>query len=88
MCSSTVSRLGAAGRENPEVLLLRVRAAPGRPLIPAPLVALQAGTVPSKHHRREKTMNDIHQWFRREGLTRPRHSRLLAGVVAGLLRGA
>jgi phage shock protein C len=31
-------------------------------------------------------MNDIHQWFRREGLTRPRHSRLLAGVVAGLGR--
>ena len=31
-------------------------------------------------------MNDIHQWFRREGLTRPRHSRLLGGVVAGLGR--
>ncbi len=31
-------------------------------------------------------MNDIHDWFRREGLTRPRHSRLLAGVVAGLGR--
>ena len=31
-------------------------------------------------------MNDIHQWFRREGLTRPRRSRLLAGVVAGLGR--
>ena len=31
-------------------------------------------------------MNDIHEWFRREGLTRPRHSRLLAGVVAGLGR--
>jgi phage shock protein C len=31
-------------------------------------------------------MNDIHDWFRRQGLTRPRHSRLLAGVVAGLGR--
>ncbi len=31
-------------------------------------------------------MNDIHDWVRREGLTRPRHSRLLAGVVAGLGR--
>jgi phage shock protein PspC (stress-responsive transcriptional regulator) len=31
-------------------------------------------------------MNDIHAWFRRQGLTRPRHSRLLAGVVAGLGR--
>jgi len=31
-------------------------------------------------------MNDIHDWFRREGLTRPRDSRLLAGVVAGLGR--
>jgi len=31
-------------------------------------------------------MNDIHAWFRRQGLTRPRDSRLLAGVVAGLGR--
>ena len=31
-------------------------------------------------------MNDIHAWFRREGLTRSRDSRLLAGVVAGLGR--
>jgi phage shock protein C len=31
-------------------------------------------------------MNDFQQWFRREGLSRPRHSRLLAGVVAGLGR--
>jgi phage shock protein C len=31
-------------------------------------------------------MNDIHEWFRREGFTRSRHSRLLAGVVAGLGR--
>jgi phage shock protein PspC (stress-responsive transcriptional regulator) len=31
-------------------------------------------------------MNNIQQWFRREGLTRPRHNRLLAGVVAGLGR--
>ena len=31
-------------------------------------------------------MNDIHNWFRREGFTRPRDSRLLAGVVAGLGR--
>jgi phage shock protein C len=31
-------------------------------------------------------MNDIHDWFRREGLTRPRDSRLLAGVIAGLGR--
>ena len=31
-------------------------------------------------------MNDIHDWFRREGLTRPRQSRLLAGVVAGVGR--
>ena len=31
-------------------------------------------------------MNDIHDWFRREGLTRPRDTRLLAGVVAGLGR--
>src|SRR5437764_872934 len=41
---------------------------------------------PASTTRREKTMNDIQQWFRREGLTRPRHSRLLAGVVAGLGR--
>jgi phage shock protein C len=31
-------------------------------------------------------MNDIHDWFHRQGLTRPRDSRLLAGVVAGLGR--
>jgi len=31
-------------------------------------------------------MNDIHDWFRRQGLTRARDSRLLAGVVAGLGR--
>ena len=31
-------------------------------------------------------MNDIHDWFRSQGITRPRHSRLLAGVVAGLGR--
>ena len=31
-------------------------------------------------------MNDIQNWFRQQGLTRPRHSRLLAGVVAGLGR--
>jgi phage shock protein PspC (stress-responsive transcriptional regulator) len=31
-------------------------------------------------------MNDIHAWFRRQGLTRPRDSRLLAGVIAGLGR--
>jgi phage shock protein PspC (stress-responsive transcriptional regulator) len=31
-------------------------------------------------------MNDIQNWFRRQGLTRARHSRLLAGVVAGLGR--
>ena len=31
-------------------------------------------------------MNDIHDWFRRQGLTRPRNGRLLAGVVAGLGR--
>ena len=41
---------------------------------------------PASTTRREKTMNNIQQWFRREGLTRPRHSRLLAGVVAGLGR--
>ena len=31
-------------------------------------------------------MNDIQHWFRREGLTRPRNGRLLAGVIAGLGR--
>jgi phage shock protein PspC (stress-responsive transcriptional regulator) len=31
-------------------------------------------------------MNDIHDRFRREGLVRPRHGRVLAGVVAGLGR--
>ena len=31
-------------------------------------------------------MNDIHAWFRREGLTRSRDNRLLGGVVAGLGR--
>jgi phage shock protein C len=41
---------------------------------------------PASTTRREKTMNTIQQWFQREGLTRPRHSRLLAGVIAGLGR--
>ena len=31
-------------------------------------------------------MNDIHDWFRRQRLTRPSQQRLLAGVVAGLAR--
>jgi phage shock protein C len=31
-------------------------------------------------------MNDIHHWFRREGLTRSQNGRLLGGVVAGLGR--
>ena len=31
-------------------------------------------------------MNDIHDWFRRQGLTRPRDTRFLAGVCAGLGR--
>lgn len=31
-------------------------------------------------------MNEIHDWFRGQGLTRPRNGRLMAGVVAGLGR--
>ena len=31
-------------------------------------------------------MNTAHDWFRRQGLVRPRDSRLLAGVCAGLGR--
>jgi phage shock protein C len=31
-------------------------------------------------------MNTVHESFRRQGLTRPRDSRLLAGVCAGLAR--
>jgi phage shock protein C len=31
-------------------------------------------------------MNTIHESFRRQGLTRPRDTRLLAGVCAGLAR--
>ena len=31
-------------------------------------------------------MNDIRDWFRRQGLTRPSQQRVLAGVVAGLAR--
>jgi phage shock protein C len=31
-------------------------------------------------------MNEIHARFRREGLARPRHGRVLAGVCAGLGR--
>jgi phage shock protein C len=32
------------------------------------------------------TMNTVQESFRRQGLTRPRDSRLLAGVCAGLAR--
>jgi phage shock protein C len=35
---------------------------------------------------REKTMNNVHDWFRRQGLVRPRQGRVLAGVGAGLGR--
>ena len=31
-------------------------------------------------------MNNVHDWFRRQGLTRPSQQRVLAGVVAGLAR--
>jgi phage shock protein C len=31
-------------------------------------------------------MTTVHDWFRRQGLVRPRDSRLLAGVCAGLGR--
>jgi phage shock protein C len=31
-------------------------------------------------------MNDIHDWFRRQGLSRPSQHRVLVGVVAGLAR--
>jgi phage shock protein C len=31
-------------------------------------------------------MNNVHDWFRQQGLTRPRQHRILAGVVAGLGR--
>jgi phage shock protein PspC (stress-responsive transcriptional regulator) len=31
-------------------------------------------------------MNTVHDWFRRQGLVRPRHDRVLAGVCAGLGR--
>jgi phage shock protein C len=33
-------------------------------------------------------MTTVHDWFRRQGLVRPRDSRLLAGVCAGLGRRA
>jgi phage shock protein PspC (stress-responsive transcriptional regulator) len=32
------------------------------------------------------SMTDIHEGFRRQGLVRPRHDRVLAGVCAGLGR--
>jgi phage shock protein C len=35
---------------------------------------------------REKTVNDVHDTFRRQGLVRPRDGRVLAGVIAGLGR--
>jgi phage shock protein PspC (stress-responsive transcriptional regulator) len=31
-------------------------------------------------------MNSIHEWFRREGMVRPRDGRVLGGVLAGLGR--
>ena len=31
-------------------------------------------------------MDPVHEWFRREGLVRPRDGRVLGGVVAGLGR--
>jgi phage shock protein PspC (stress-responsive transcriptional regulator) len=31
-------------------------------------------------------MESVHDWFRREGLVRPQHHRVLGGVVAGLGR--
>src|SRR5947199_2718319 len=40
----------------------------------------------AQRNEREKTMNTVHDWFRRQGLTRPRQTRLLAGVCAGLGR--
>jgi phage shock protein C len=31
-------------------------------------------------------MDSVHEWFRREGLVRPRDGRVFAGVIAGLGR--
>jgi phage shock protein C len=31
-------------------------------------------------------MNNVHNWFRQQGLTRPRQTRFFAGVCAGLGR--
>lgn len=31
-------------------------------------------------------MESVHEWFRREGLVRPQHGRVLGGVIAGLAR--
>src|SRR4051794_39078688 len=73
-------------RNTPEALPPRARVEPGRPPIPVEPSPAEAGSIPASTRTGEKTMNDIHDWFRREGLTRPRDSRLLAGVVAGLGR--
>jgi phage shock protein C len=75
-----------AARRNPEALLLRPRVEPGHPRYPQVPRCRRLEAFPASTTREEKTMNNIQQWFRREGLTRPRHSRLLAGVVAGLGR--
>jgi phage shock protein C len=40
----------------------------------------------STEEYREKTVNDVHDTFRRQGLVRPREGRVLAGVIAGLGR--
>jgi phage shock protein C len=58
----------------------------GVPRYPQVSPCRRLDAFPASARRREKTMNNIQQWFRLEGLTRPRHSRLLAGVVAGLGR--
>jgi phage shock protein PspC (stress-responsive transcriptional regulator) len=40
----------------------------------------------SQSEYREKTVNDVHDTFRRQGLVRPREGRVLGGVIAGLGR--
>ncbi len=63
-----------------------VRARPG--LIPDDAGGGRAAllTHRSQSENREKTVNDVHNTFRRQGLVRPREGRVLGGVIAGLGR--
>src|ERR687884_1773580 len=74
------------GRRNPRLSFSAPGFSRGVPRYPQVLHCRRLDAFPASTTRREKTMNNIQQWFRREGLTRPRDSRLLAGVVAGLGR--